>query len=163
VVFLVFGSSAAGKTTAIDALRGRLDGVAIHDFDEIGVPSDADEAWRRSANDQWLQRALAYQADGIDLLLAGQTPYGELLEAHSARSIDGIAACLVDCDDATRIARLHERATALDVPRLLSWAAWLRDHAREHRLPVLDTTSRSVGDVAADLADWISASRSASS
>lgn len=163
MLFLVFGSSAAGKTTLVAALRDRIERLTVHDFDEIGVPSGADEAWRRAANEQWIRRALAYEADGIDLLLAGQTPYGELLEAPSARLLHGVAACLVDCDDATRTERLLARRAPLDVPRLLDWAAWLRAHAREHSLQVIDTSAQPVEEVAAHLAAWISASRTASS
>ena len=32
------GSSGAGKTTLAFALADRLDGVVVHDFDEVGVP-----------------------------------------------------------------------------------------------------------------------------
>ena len=76
MLFLLFGSSAAGKTFVLNELRGRIASLAIHDFDEIGVPAGADTAWRHRANEQWVRRALDYQADGTDLLLAGQTPFG---------------------------------------------------------------------------------------
>jgi hypothetical protein len=39
VVLLLFGSSAAGKTCTVAHLRrSPIPGVAIHDFDEVGVP-----------------------------------------------------------------------------------------------------------------------------
>ena len=76
----MFGSSAAGKTFALDAIRGwRIAELAIHDFDEIGVPPHADKIWRQSSNELWIGRALKHQAQGVDLLLAAQTPIGELL------------------------------------------------------------------------------------
>src|SRR5438477_361667 len=137
MLFLVFGSSAAGKTAALSALRGRVADLAIHDFDEIGVPVDADRAWRHRSNEIWLRRALVYQRQGIDLLLAGQTPLGELLATPSAPLVDGISACLADCDDETRIRRLEGRgaewgATARgDLGDYLSWAAWMRRHATD--------------------------------
>ena len=108
-------------------------------------PPGADTAWRHQANERWIQRALEYQADGTDLLLAGQTPFGELLAAPSAPLLDGIAGCLVDCDDNTRAARLEERGSAwfarsaghlqAELPwadwvqRHLKWAEWMRRHA----------------------------------
>jgi hypothetical protein len=52
---------------------------------------------------------LVYQAEGTDLLLAGQTPLGELLAAPSAPRLEAISACLIDCDDETRVARLQSR------------------------------------------------------
>jgi hypothetical protein len=42
--FLLFGSSAAGKTVALNAPRSRVSGLEVHDFDEIGVPPGADTA-----------------------------------------------------------------------------------------------------------------------
>ena len=109
MLLLLFGSSAAGKSAALDGLRQRMQGLAIHDFDEIGVPSGADSSWRRHANEAWVRRALGYQAEGIDLLLAGQTPFGELLATPSAALLDAISGCLIDCDDETRVARLRRR------------------------------------------------------
>jgi hypothetical protein len=100
VLFLLFGSSAAGKSYALNKLRTRgIADLAIHDFDEIGVPVGADTAWRHGANEAWLRRGLDYQAEGVDLLLAGQTPLGEVLAAQSAPRFEAISACLIDCSD----------------------------------------------------------------
>jgi hypothetical protein len=137
VLFLLFGSSAAGKTCALDALRGRVANLAVHDFDEIGVPPNADTAWRHRADERWVHRVLDYQAEGTDVLLAGQTPLGELLAAPSASRLDAISACLLDCDDATRVSRLRARGpewletTGGDLRDYLQWAAWLREHAAD--------------------------------
>ena len=162
MLFLLFGSSGAGKTAALAALRDRVDRLALHDFDEIGVPPGADTAWRHAANEQWLQRALAYQADGIDVLLAGQTPVAELLASPSAQRLEGVSGCLLDCDDATRIERLQARGpdwlatTGGTLEDYLAWASWLREHAAA---PVIDTTGSSVAEVAEQLVAWIGAER----
>lgn len=137
MLFLLFGSSAAGKTSALGPLRGRVANLAVHDFDEIRIPPGADTAWRHRANEEWLRRALDYQAEGTDLLLAGQTPFGELLAAPSASRLDAISGCLIDCDDATRMARLRARGpewlerTGGELQDYLNWAAWMREHAAD--------------------------------
>ena len=137
MLFLLFGASGAGKTFLLNALPGRVPDLAIHDFDEIGVPSGADTVWRHRANERWVRRALDYQTAGTDLLLAGQTPFGELLAAPSASLLEAISACLIDCDDDTRVARLRARGpewlaqTAGDLEDYLNWAEWLRRHARD--------------------------------
>jgi hypothetical protein len=137
VFFLLFGSSAAGKTFALQELHGQVANLAIHDFDEIGVPPGADAAWRHRADEDWIGRALDYQAEGTDLLLAGQTPFGEILAAPSAPRLEAISACLLDCDDETRVRRLQARGrewfarTAGDLQDYLGWAAWLRGHASD--------------------------------
>jgi hypothetical protein len=118
-------------------LRDRSVDLAIHDFDEIGVPPAADTVWRHRANEEWVIKALGYQGQGTDLLLAAQTPFGELLATPSASRLDGIAACLLDCDDETRIARLDGRGrdwfarSGGDIDDYLNWAAWMRRHARD--------------------------------
>jgi hypothetical protein len=58
MLFLIFGSSAAGKTAALTARRSRVDQLAIHDFDEIRVPGGADRARRHQADEVWVRRAL---------------------------------------------------------------------------------------------------------
>jgi hypothetical protein len=112
-------------------------GLAVHDFDEIGVPRWADTAWRHRADERWLRRALGYQADGVDLLLAGQTPFGELLATPSAAELQAISACLIDCDDQARVTRLEQRGpdwfgrnngTLRDY---VAWADWMRRHASD--------------------------------
>lgn len=137
MLFLLFGSSAAGKTFVLGELRGRDDHLAVHDFDEIGVPAGADTAWRHRANERWVLQALDHQAKETDFLLAGQTPFGELLAAPSAPRLEAISACLLDCDDATRVARLRARGpewlarTGGDLEDYLAWAAWMREHAAD--------------------------------
>ena len=68
MLFLLFGSSGSGKTVALDALRRRNFDAALHDFDEIGVPPDADTAWRQNANEDWIQRVLAIERDREDVV-----------------------------------------------------------------------------------------------
>jgi hypothetical protein len=137
VLFLLFGSSAAGKTFVLEQLQGRVAALAIHDFDEIRVPRGADTTWRHRADEEWVRRALVYQAEGTDLLLAGQTPLGELLAAPSGPRLEAISACLIDCDDETRVARLQSRGPKWfarspgELQDYLNWAAWMRGHAAD--------------------------------
>jgi hypothetical protein len=57
----------------------------------------------------WLQRVLRYQDDGLDVLLIGQSPLGEVLATPSAVHLNGIAACLLDVADDERLRRLQRR------------------------------------------------------
>lgn len=141
------GSSCSGKTTLAYAAADRLAQIAMHDFDELGVPEGADRHWRHRMTEMWVRRALEYQDRGIDLLLSGQSPLGEVLAAPSAPLLDGIAVCLVDVDDPVRRARLAERdagrwdSQAIDA--FLGWAEWHRKHAADpsHRPDVITDDS----------------------
>ncbi|MFI1768869.1 hypothetical protein ACH41H_43500 [Streptomyces sp. NPDC020800] len=137
MLFKLTGSSCSGKTTLAHAAVGRLRQIVMHDFDELGVPEGADLRWRHRMTEMWVRRALEYQDRGIDLLLTGQSPLGEVLAVPSAPLLDGIAVCLVDVADEVRRARLAERdpgrwdATAVDA--FLGWASWHRKHALDLR------------------------------
>jgi len=138
VLLVLGGSSGAGKS----AIRLFLDGdgkallaglkLASHDFDEDGVPDDADSVWRQQTGERWLCRAIEYRADGIDLLLSANLPLGEILAAPSAPEADGIAVCLIDCNDTTRVGRLRARGHASYTDQriwdFVLFAAWQRLH-----------------------------------
>jgi hypothetical protein len=143
MLFKLTGSSCSGKTTLAYATASRLRQIVVHDFDELGVPDGADLHWRQRSTEMWVRRALEYQERGVDLLLTGQSPLGEVLAVPSAPLLDGIAVCLVDVADEVRRARLAERdpgrwdAPAVDA--FLGWAAWHRQHALDpsHRPDVI--------------------------
>ena len=148
MLFLLFGASCSGKTAILEELRRRETGLALHDHDEIGVPPAPDPAWRQRTMEEWLQRVLDYQARGVDVVLAGQTPFAELLAEPSAPLLDGAAGCLVDCDDETRLRRLDgleatdpRWAAPYRYPResYLAWAGLMRRHVRDpqHGLEVM--------------------------
>jgi hypothetical protein len=162
VLFLLFGSSGVGKTAVVGAVRARKPSrLAVHEFDELHVPVGADTAWRQRANEAWVRRALAYQARGLDLLLAGQTPFGELLATPSAPHLAGISACLLDCDETTQRARLRKRGDGWRAPTggtvqdYVNWAAWMRQHAADPRArPEVITSGAAPGQRWERWSDW---------
>jgi hypothetical protein len=85
----------------------------------------------------WVRRALEFQDRGLDLLLTGNSPLGEVLAAPSAPQLNGIAVCLIDVADQERRDRLAVRDkgrwdhAAIDA--FCGWAAWHRGHARDPR------------------------------
>lgn len=132
------GSSGAGKSTLAFAVADRLADVAVHEFDEVGVPDPPiPPHWRNEMTEHWVRRALEYQERGVDLLLSGNSPLGEILAAPSAPLLDGIAVCLIDVADDERRVRLAARdggrwdEKALDA--FCGWATWHRGHARDPR------------------------------
>ncbi|GAA5199291.1 hypothetical protein GCM10023322_74610 [Rugosimonospora acidiphila] len=134
MLFTIAGSSCSGKTTAARACAD-LDHLIVHDFDEIGVPSTADTRWRQRGTETWLRRVLDYQDRGLDVLLTGQSPLGEVLASPSAIHLDGIAACLLDVADDVRWRRLEHRDPGRwdrDAKRsFIGWARWHRGHAAD--------------------------------
>ncbi len=129
VLLYLTGSSCSGKTTLVSAAATRCaPPIAVHDVDEPGAPPAA-------PTEYWICRALNYQQRGVDMLLAGQAPLGEVLAAASAPLLDGIAVCLIDVADQVRRDRLAQRDpgkwdTAF-VDDFVEWARWHRGQARD--------------------------------
>jgi hypothetical protein len=133
MLMLLTGSSAAGKTTLVRSLP-QIEGLVVHDFDEIGVPADADKVWRHRAMESWFQRALEFEEQGQDLLLACQSPLGEALATPSADLLSGLAVCLIDCSDDDRLTRLGQRDDVHSEELLdafIGWAEYMRHHHRD--------------------------------
>jgi hypothetical protein len=135
VLFLLSGSSGSGKSTLAHALVGRVADLAVHELSELAdAPwQRGDRSWRRDLIEPWLERVATYEAEGKDVLLT-EVVLGEVLAAPSATRVNGIAACLVDCDDDERMRRLRPRydGRVADPHQLwdfLAWALWLRRHS----------------------------------
>ena len=129
MLYLVTGASSSGKTACLDILRQRSPQVVWYDFDEVGVPTNADKVWRHRTTEYWLQRAIQNQAQGLDTGISGNIILGEVLACPSAPEINRLAVCLLDCSDVVRIDRLRARGSNGANMEMLCWAAWQRMHA----------------------------------
>jgi hypothetical protein len=107
------------------------------DFGRLGVPEAADQRWRNRMTEMWVRRALEYQDRGVDLLLAGQSPFGRG-PGQPLRPVAGWnRGVLVDVSDELRRGRLTVRDSgrwdAPAVDAFHDWAAWHRKHAEDPR------------------------------
>jgi hypothetical protein len=108
-LYFIGGASGSGKTAVMPHLKELLgEGIAVYDFDDIGVPEGADKKWRQESTEKWLQKLLS---EGKDACLLGQIVLGEILSCPSAKHIDKINFCLLDVSDFERIGRLKKRNT----------------------------------------------------
>jgi hypothetical protein len=129
MLYLLSGAAASGKKTVARHVTTRVAGLVVHHENEI--PATTGDG--RMANmEQWIERALTLETDGLDLLLLAQSPLGEVLASPGAPELAGIAACLLDCHDHERSRRITLREKdpnwtfGMD---MLCWAAWHRMHA----------------------------------
>ena len=182
-IYFIGGASGSGKTTVMDDLKDILGAdTSVYDFDDIGVPENADKKWRQASSEAWLQKLLQKSNNSC---LLGQIVLGEILACPSAKLLSRVNFCLLDVDDFERIQRLRKRATYGIDQNMLNWAAWLRMHHQDPQwaqdvlkndawdnldfsawdhlqnwcpnanIKLLNTTDCSVRDVAEKLAEWV--------
>ena len=190
MLYLVTGASGSGKTSCLGPLRDLNSEIVWHDFDELGVPSNPDKAWRHRKTEEWVKTAVQYQTEGRDTGICGNIILGEVLACPSGLQLNHVATCLLDCCDVTRIDRLRKRGLHGDTQDMLCWAAWQRMHVvdpqwrpdvikedgsaemrwdrwdtwqrgdQRWQVTVIDTTELSIEDVAVEVSSWIKAERS---
>ncbi|MEX0943561.1 MAG: hypothetical protein WD002_13565 [Pseudomonadales bacterium] len=129
MLLFVTGASGSGKTAVIPGLRKRLPEFDVHDFDERGVPEEADPRWRQEQTEYWISKAIENQRLGKDTVICGGAVYGEILACPSISQIDHLGVCLLDCADIVRLDRLRKFRKQAPRMDMLTWSAWLRVHA----------------------------------
>jgi broad-specificity NMP kinase len=147
VLTIVLGAPGAGKTAVTTRLRAILPGHAIIDWNdfmpEVGVLAARDVP---ASRDLWapyreLVRKVIVSLANVPTVLLGVCTPDELVGWPSAHWI------LLDCDDEERRERLTSRPVQEQDDALVD--AW---EYRKLGLRVLDTSGRTVDEVAQDLA-----------
>ncbi|GAB2608534.1 hypothetical protein [Pseudactinotalea suaedae] len=134
MLLVVSGASGTGKTTArfhaAPLLGDRFHAVELWHYGPI--PAVPTIAWRQESVERITQDAIALEAQGRHLLLAGDPiPAGEALAAPSADRID-VAVCLLDVREDVLDARLDAQDDPPAIRHLHhGFAAWLRHHATD--------------------------------
>jgi hypothetical protein len=142
----VLGAPGSGKTALVGPLRARLPGHLVVDWDFLMEPAGQLAGRSIQANrSTWshydaLVRAVLDQL-GVPLVLLGvRTPE----ELHGWPFGTWI---LLDCADETRVARLGERRNGAELAEAVEDGR----RYRELGLPVVDSTSLAIEDVAEEL------------
>lgn len=128
MIYFVVGASGVGKSTLLPLLRENHRDIFFHDFDDIGVPENADKRWRQQSTNAWLERGA--QEDQNTCVLGGAVP-GEIISTpFYINHKPDISLCLLDCNDEVRYQRLLNRASYGPNQDIMNWGCWLRLHAK---------------------------------
>lgn len=161
-LFVVTGASGVGKTAVGDVLARRLRGCTVYDLDLI---------WCRTwdeRNDNWLRIAHSNWQAGMHTVFCGTLLPDQVDHLPNRCLVGDILYLTLHCDDADRQRRLRARwqhrlpdgEAFIDRQRL--FAAWLIANAGAFNPPmaIVDTSRRTAGDVAVDVARWVETWRS---
>ena len=90
-MIFITGVNGSGKSSIIPHLRSLLNGdqFAVHDFDERGVPDNADRNWRLEETRHWIEIGQRNQANGMETIVCGFARPSELetMGANNTRVI----------------------------------------------------------------------------
>lgn len=172
-IFYITGVNGIGKTALMSQLMKKLDMSVfeIHDFDERGVPDNADNIWRQSETLHWTQVGKNNLTEDLKTIICGFMKFSEILDALEKEDVEG-EICLLDANkeiiterilgrydnNSESVADLN-RATGKTPERFSSDNVWLssqfREQAKEAGYFIIDTSNFSPEDVGNKVIEWV--------
>lgn len=171
-IYFVFGVNGVGKTTLMQRLKQRLSDeyFCVYDFDERGVPNNADKSWRQAETLHWVNTAIVNAKNGKSTIVCGFLKIPEIQAALEGSKLES-RLCLLDADEAAIAQRIRgryltdeslrdlERTTGKTVEKFVSDNVWvsnkLRNAAQEARAHIIETSSKAPEKVADEVLEWV--------
>jgi broad-specificity NMP kinase len=171
-LFLITGVNGIGKTTLIKELTAKLDKntFAIHDFDERGVPDNADKNWRQSETSHWVEVGKNNKKNGIATVVCGFMKFTEIHDSLSLYDTEA-KVCLLDANEAVITGRILgryttpesvmelDRTTGKTPEKFAADNVWVsskfRTEAKEAGYFIVDTSKLSPAEVGEEISAWI--------
>jgi predicted kinase len=157
-IFFITGTSGSGKSTLTKILQKKLPSAlfAVYDFDENGVPSNADVEWRQSTTQYWLSQAAKNAPKGKITIICGVTLPSEVINA--ARKFDfTLYFGFMKINDEVIKNRLRDRKwDAQLIKDNINWAHHLENEViNQKNYSVIDCSTALPEQIANDFAQWI--------
>lgn len=170
-IFIIIGSNGVGKSTIIPLLKQKLaNNFRIYDFDERGVPNNADKTWRQSETFHWLKLGKTNLQSNIITIICGFMKPNEIIDISEKLDIHS-QVCLLDINEVNLKERLLSRykndknvkellrATGKTVNKFIEdniyVSSLLRKTSKEHFFHILDTNQLSTAQVTESVLRWI--------
>lgn len=172
-IYFITGGSGTGKSTLIPHLSKNLDQnkYEIHDFDERGVPANADEKWRISETKYWLLLGTGNGEQGKNTVVCGLARPNEIAQLINELDLHNVEVSLLDTNPEVMRSRLMSRYQTgrsreeamsssgkefeIFIDDSINFAEVLRKESKELGYQIIDTTELSPGEVAEKVAEWI--------
>lgn len=163
-VFFVIGANGVGKTTVLNLLKEQLlvSSFSTYDFDERGVPDNADKDWRRSETEYWLSLGIENKKLNKNTVVCGFMKPEEI-EEMTKKLGDKPIVIFLDADADTISERIRGRyldetlvkelfrATGKSVEKFIEdniyYSNILRKDCLQHTYEAVDTTGKAQGQV----------------
>jgi broad-specificity NMP kinase len=159
-IFFITGASGVGKTTLkcnLDILYSQDNKtISIHDFDEGGVPKNANAYWRQERTNHWLKLALKNAKKNISTIVCGVSVPLEVLGSSDFEKGIPLHFGFLRVSRALHAKRLKLRDWTVKLIKSdLNWSAVLTMCVEKEKGFLLDTTKLSPEEVAQEFSTWI--------
>lgn len=138
-IFFITGTSGSGKSTLVKLLKGRLSKTLfeVYDFDENGVPSDADESWRRKNTDYWLVKAQENAVQKKSTIICGVTVPSEILSSLKKPDLPIYFGFIKIADETIRQRLKARKWDARLIQDNINWAHYLEAEVRRQKYSLI--------------------------
>tara|TARA_Y100000294_G_C8377760_1_gene265422 strand:- start:38 stop:538 length:501 start_codon:yes stop_codon:yes gene_type:complete len=156
-LFFITGTSGAGKTTLVDHLKRSLSKAEVHDFDEGGVPNDADETWRKQRTNEWLEKAKLYHQKGKSTIICGVTVPDEIKNSPAYDPSLNVHYALIHITETEIRKRLNQRGwSTQQIDDNVTWAKHLESYVKaEKKQYIVDGARNNPHQAAERVVKWI--------
>jgi gluconate kinase len=172
-LFIITGVNGIGKSSVIPELRRTLnpDSFVVHDFDERGVPDNADREWRKSETIHWFSTAKLNQNKNLSTVVCGFMKVSDISYALENVPNINVSVCVLNASPDTISRRILsryttpeslielERATGKTPEKFVSDSVWIAPKFREEAIEkgyfILDTDELTPDQVAKNIIAWM--------
>ncbi len=171
-VFFVIGANGVGKTTTLNFLKNKplVSYFSVYDFDERGVPDNADSEWRKSETEYWLHLGIENKKQKKNTVICGFMKPEEI-EEISQKLMEKPTVIFLDADansisERVKSRYLNEssvkelfRATGKSVEKFIEdniyYSNILRASCVKLGYKVIDTTGKTPEEVSKEVITFI--------
>jgi broad-specificity NMP kinase len=156
-IFFITGVSGSGKSTLVDYLKKDLSFAEVHDFDEGGVPDDADEKWRIERTNYWLKKIKEYKLKGKTAIICGVCVPEEIKNSPEYLSSFNIYYGFISVDEKMLKKRLKARGWVDEkINYIVMWSKHLEKYVKlEKNHYIVDGVENKPNQVAEKFISWI--------
>ncbi len=172
-LFIITGVNGIGKSCIIPKLRDHLNSInfVVHDFDERGVPDNADSEWRKSEIKHWFTIAEQNISKKLSTVVCGFMKMSDIKHALENGYSIKVSVCVLDASPETISSRILsryltpeslielKRTTGKTPEKFVSDNVWVaskfREEAKENAYYLLDTNEQRPDKVATSVIAWI--------
>jgi broad-specificity NMP kinase len=171
-VFFVIGANGVGKTTTCDLLKDKLSvsSFSVYDFDERGVPDNADKDWRRSETEYWLTLGTENKKLNKNTVVCGfmkpeeieeiadkmgDRPVVILLNADADTISKRIKSRYIDGSSIKELFRATNKSVEKFIEDNIYYSNILSESCLQNNYTIIETTNKNGAQVAKEVSDFI--------